>query len=127
MEVQQRIGQQRVQHIVDSYLLAGTENPDGFNNYLDDLLVQYPHGLIELALIETLIENWLRVPMQKGVPFLTSAHKRLKQWQSASTAERSLHSQLTPSQFSQITGLDAQVAFAALDCPTAPAPQPASE
>ena len=127
MEVQQRIGRQRVKHIVDSYLLAGTDNPDSFNAYLDDLLAQYHHGLVELALVETLVKNWLNVPMQKGIPFLSTARERLQQWQSEPVTERTLHSQLTPSQFSQITGLDAQIAFAALTRTAVPAPQPASD
>lgn len=127
MEVQQRIGQQRVKHIVDSYLLAGGDDLDPFNTYLDDLLAQYPHGLIELALVETLVKNWLNVPMPKGTPFLAEAHERLKYWQSDPASIELLHSQLTPSQFSQITGLDAQIAFSALDCPTTPATQTAPD
>ena len=126
MEIQQRIGQQRVKHIVDSYLLAGSDG-DAFNIYLEDLLAQYSSGLIELALVETLVKNWLRVPMQKGTSFLATAHERLKQWQSAPESIDSLHHQLSPGQFAQITGLDPEIAFAALDRPTAPAPQPAPD
>ena len=126
-EVQQRIGQQRVKHIVDSYLLKGTDDPDSFNAYLNDLLAHYPHGLVELALVETLVKNWLQVPMQKGIPFLATARERLQQWQAEPVNERSLHSQLTPSQFAQVTGLDAQLAFLALTRLSEPAPQPASD
>jgi len=79
-DLQQRISHQRVQHIVDSYLLAGDE-PGAFETYLHDLLSQYPHGLIELALVTTLVKKWLTIPMQKGVPFLATAHEQLKQWQ----------------------------------------------
>ncbi len=127
MEVQQRIGRQRIKHIVDSYLLTGSGELAPFNAYLDDLLTQYPHGLIELALVETLVENWLNVPMQKGIPFLEKAHERLKQWQLEPAPARSLHHQLTPSQFSQITGLDAQVTLSSLDCPATPVTQTASD
>ena len=127
MDVQQRIDQQRVKHIVESYLLAGNDNTDAFNLYLDELLVQYPCGLIELALVETLIENWLRVPMQKGTPFLAAAHEKLKLWYSQVPSSRALHHQLTPSQFLQITGLDPEIAFTALARPAEPAPQPAPE
>ena len=116
MEVQQRIGQQRVKHIVDSYLLVGND-ADTFSTYLNDLLAQYPYSLIELVLVETLVKNWLTVPMRKGISFLAEAHERLKQWQLEPASIASLHNQLTPSQFSQITGLDAQVAFATLDRP----------
>ena len=127
MEVQQRIGQQRVKHIVNSYLLAGSDSLDSFNAYLDDLLAQYSHGLIELALVETLVKNWVNVPMQKGIPFLAEAHERLKQWQLEPASIESLYNQLTPSQFSQITGLDAQIAFSALNRPTTPATQTAPD
>ncbi len=125
MEIQQRISQQRVKHIVDSYCLAGTET-DAFQSYLSELFGQYPHGLIELALVETLVKNWLIIPMQKGVPFLAAAHNRLKQWRSEPTANL-LASNLTPNQFSHITGLDPQSAFAALSQPTALPTQSATE
>ena len=109
MNIQHRINQQRVNHIVDSYLLAG-EDPASFQKYLDDLIVQYPAGLIELALVETLVSNWLKIPMEKGVAFLAATHERLKQWQQPDQSPA-----ITPSQFSQIVGLDAQPAFTALE------------
>ncbi len=127
MEVQQRIGQQRVQHIVDSYLLAGNDEIAPFNAYLDALFAQYPHGLIELALVETLAKSWRQVPMQKGIPFLIAAHKRLQQWQSEPVHIKLLYNQLTLAQFSQITGLDAQIAFSALGCSTTIATQTAPD
>jgi hypothetical protein len=119
MDIQQRISQQRVRHIIDSYRLMGTaDEADSFEAYVSELLSQYPHGLIELALVETLAKNWLTIPMQKGVTFLAAAHERIKQLQS-----QALTVGLTPSQFSQITGLDPELAFAALvespDQPTA--------
>ncbi|MEL6780417.1 MAG: hypothetical protein AAFO06_24575 [Cyanobacteria bacterium J06597_16] len=121
MEIQQRINQQRIQHIVDSYLLAGTQ-PNRFAAYLRELLSQYASGLIELALVETLAKSWLTIPMQKGVPFLSKVHERLKQWQQSDETDLSqipLTSTLSPSQFSQITGLEAEIAFAALSQPVA--------
>lgn len=149
MEIQQRINQQRIQHIIDSYLLAGTDqgrtdqartglaenepvseasdNGAQFATYLSDLLAQYAPGLIELALVETLVRNWLRVPMQKGLPFLSLTHDRLKLWQQENIDGKPLSSTLTPGQFSQITGLDAQVTFAALSEPVALSAQPAIE
>lgn len=111
MELQHRIGQQRIQHIIDSYILMG-EDATAFEGYLSELLSQYPHGLIELALVETLVKSWLIIPMVKGVPFLTTAHNRLKAWQQEQHIIHGLN--LTPNQFSQITGLDAQVAFDAI-------------
>lgn len=136
MEIQQRISQQRIQHIIDSYLLAGNDqgrkarvesdahgevsnNIAHFDTYLSDLLTQYAPGLIELALVETLAKSWLHVPMKKGVPFLSLAHDRLKLWQQENIDGKPLSSTLSPGQFSQITGLDAQVAFAALSQPVA--------
>lgn len=123
MDIQQRIYQQRVRHIIDSYMLMGTGNEtDGFDAYVNELLHQYPTGLIELALVETLSKHWLTVPMQRGIAFLTSVHEQIKQWQVHLGSEQ-VTVGLTPSQFSQITGLDAQLAFAALispnDSPTA--------
>ncbi|MEL6602625.1 MAG: hypothetical protein AAFP20_05295 [Cyanobacteria bacterium J06614_10] len=122
MEIQQRINQQRVRHIIDSYILMGNE-AEAFEAYLGDLLNQYPTGLVELALVETLVKSWLTIPMSKGVPFLDAAHAKLKQWQQQATATVSL----TPSQFSQITGLDAHTAFAALTQSRSRFPQPAAE
>ncbi|MEL6813840.1 MAG: hypothetical protein AAFP03_03380 [Cyanobacteria bacterium J06598_3] len=144
MEIQQRISHQRIQHIIDSYLLAGNDQTEKalvelnasdkvgnsgvqFDAYLGDLLTQYAPGLIELALVETLVKSWLRVPMEKGVPFLGLAHERLKLWQQESIEGKPLSSILSPGQFSQITGLDAQVAFAALTQPVALSAQSAIE
>lgn len=107
MEIQQRISQQRVRHVIDSYMLRGTvDETDAFDAYIDTLLSQYPQGLVELALVETLVKNWLTIPMEKGVAFLTAAHDCIQQWQS--TAQPVM---ITPSQFSQITGLDAHATF----------------
>ncbi|MGB3789613.1 MAG: hypothetical protein WA949_16505 [Phormidesmis sp.] len=108
-DLQQRISVQRVQHIVDSYLLEDNE-AEPFRTYLHELLRRYPYGLVELALVDTLIESWLTIPMQKGVPFLTAAHEQIKQWQQGLERIR-----LTHSQFYQITGLDPEVAFASLE------------
>ena len=124
MDIQQRIGQQRVRHIIDSYRLMGADDrANGFDAYVSELLSQYPHGLIELALVETLAKNWLTIPMEKGVTFLSAAHERIKQWQLDILHSNTVTIGLTPSQFLQITGLDPQLAFSALanpaDNPTA--------
>ncbi|MEL6351646.1 MAG: hypothetical protein AAFR58_07770 [Cyanobacteria bacterium J06627_28] len=132
MDIQQRIQTQRIQHIIDSYLLQGNYESgsngadDGlgatdirsFETYLDELLTQYPHGLIELALVETLIKSWLNFPMEKGVPFLSAAHHRLKAW-----TENTFTLTFTPSQFTQITGLDARSAFESLIKPSQNSPK----
>lgn len=107
------ISEQRIQYIVDSYSLSGSET-EGFERYLTELLSQYPPGLIELALVETLVKHWLSVPMQKGVAFLVSAHRRLCQWQNAALRGTPV-SILSSSEFSQITGLDPLPAFTALE------------
>ena len=117
MELKQRIGHQRVGHIVDSYSLVGHNDDDNeaihFEAYLQDLLSRYPHGLVELALVETLVKSWLTIPMEKGVAFLTKAHNQLKAWQQ-DCQQRPITISLTPSQFTQITGLEAVIAFDAL-------------
>ena len=118
MDIQQRIGQQRVQHIIDSYRLMGAgDEANGFDAYISELLSQYPHGLIELALVETLAKKWLTTPMEKGVAFLAAAHERIKQWQLDALHSEAVTIALTPSQFLQITGLDPQLAFSALANP----------
>ncbi|PZO51453.1 MAG: hypothetical protein DCF15_14815, partial [Phormidesmis priestleyi] len=61
MKIQQRINHQRLKHIIDSYRLMGDE-ADEFNAYVKELLSQYPHGLIEIALVETLAKSWLSIP-----------------------------------------------------------------
>lgn len=115
-DIRQRIHHQRIRHIVDSYLLAG-DQASPFDTYLSELMGEYASGLIELALVETLAKSWLTIPMQRGVPFLSSAHERLKQWQQEAASESTsnfLFSSLSPSQFSQITGLEPSIAFSAL-------------
>ncbi|MFK8184649.1 MAG: hypothetical protein AB8B99_14860 [Phormidesmis sp.] len=116
MDLHHRLGQHRVRYIIDSYMLMGAEpkSSSQFESYIDELFAQYPYGLIELALVETLSKSWLTIPMQKGVAFLSSVHERLKQWQVEQRASASLSVSVTPSQFSQITGLDPQIAFASL-------------
>ncbi len=127
MDLQQRLNQQRVRHIIDSYQLMGDEGT-AFEHNLNQLLSQYPHRLIELALVETLIKSWLNVPMVKGIAFLNETRSKLQQWQStqyrsaqnpdtqkASDTEPSFAPNFilsfTPNQFAQITGLDAEVTF----------------
>lgn len=107
MEIQERISRQRVKHIVESYQLSGAETGvDAFNAYLAELLKQYPHPVIELALTEGIVKGWKTVPMVKGMPFLEDVHKQLKTWET-----QPIISTITPAQFHQITGLDASVVF----------------
>jgi hypothetical protein len=105
MELQARLSQQRVQYIVSSYQLAGNDE-HAVQEYLATLLAIYPAPLIELALVETLIDHWLQIPLITGVTFLSQAHQRLRNWEFNPIA-----STLTPDQFQAITGLDPHPVF----------------
>ncbi|NJO43895.1 MAG: hypothetical protein HC769_21930 [Cyanobacteria bacterium CRU_2_1] len=111
MEIWQQLSQQRVKHIVSSYQLGGDE-ANQFDNYLAELLHGYPCPLIELALIETLIDNWLSVPLIRGIEFLSQAHNKLKTWET-----QPIVSTITPEQFQQISGLDPTPIFGSAEIP----------
>ncbi|WNZ22689.1 hypothetical protein HJG54_07360 [Leptolyngbya sp. NK1-12] len=100
MEIREQLNRQRVKHIVNSYQLGGNED-HRFDLYLEELLQIYPHALIELALVETLIDQWLMVPLTRGMEFLIRTHSRLKDWEN-----QPIVSTITPEQFQQIAGLD---------------------
>ncbi len=112
MELWEKLSRQRIKHIVSSYCLGGDE-VNRFDLYLDELLQLYPRPLIELALIETLIDYWLTVPLVRGVEFLVQAHDRLKTWES-----QPIVSTITPEQFKQIAGLDPAPIFGSAELPT---------
>ncbi|MGF1512519.1 MAG: hypothetical protein ACFB5Z_02310 [Elainellaceae cyanobacterium] len=107
MDLHEKIGQQRIKYIVDSYCLAGEEQISFFA-YLDGLMQTYPLPLIELSLAETIVENWLSAPFHRGVDFLNQAHARLKYWE-----VQPITSSITSTQFSTITGLDPSPVFGA--------------
>ena len=111
MEIQEQISQQRVKHIISSYQLGGSETSQ-VDTYLEELLQIYPPPLVELALIETLVDNWLSVPLAKGVKFLTQAHDKLKAWEN-----QPIVSTVTPEQFQQITGLNPSPVFGSTELP----------
>lgn len=113
MEICEQISQQRVKHIVTSYQLSGDETVS-FNAYLDSLLQRYPCPLVELALVETLIDRWLSVPLVRGVEFLAEAHHKLKIWET-----QPIFSTITPAQFQQIAGLDPTPIFGSAEQPAA--------
>lgn len=100
MELGEQIKQQRVKHIVRSYQLEGNET-EAFHEYLNQLLNCYPAPMVELALVEVLVNSWLRVPMPRGRAFLAQAHEQLKRWE-----DRGITTTIAPEQFHQITGLD---------------------
>lgn len=80
MDIQERINRQRVHHIVASYQLDGDDG-DAFAELLAQLLETYPQSLIELSLIESIVQGWSEIPMQKGMRFLQGVHDRLRLWQ----------------------------------------------
>ncbi|NEQ30970.1 MAG: hypothetical protein F6K04_08195 [Leptolyngbya sp. SIO4C5] len=75
--------------------------------YLSCLLDCYSTALVELALAEILVKNWLRYPMIRGVSFLMQVHEKLKNWET-----QPVMSVLTPTQFQLVTGLDPEPVFA---------------
>lgn len=111
MELWEHIRTQRIQHIVDSYQLGGQELPQT-NAYLADLLQSFPLSLVELALVETLVDVWVRVPPIRGVEFVVLAHEKLKSWQ-----HQPIISTITAEQFQQITGLDPSPVFGPTEVP----------
>ncbi|MBD2059614.1 hypothetical protein H6F88_27070 [Oculatella sp. FACHB-28] len=111
MEIREQLSQQRVKYIISSYQLSGNE-VDRFNTYLDELLQIYPPPLVELALVETLVDQWSSVPMLRGVEFLTQSHNKLKTWEN-----QPIVSTITPSQFQQIAGLDPTPVFGSTELP----------
>lgn len=106
MDIQLEISRQRVKHIVDSYHLQGDEMAL-FEGYLDELMELFPMPAVELALVETLLKNWLTIPMPRGEVFLEEAHELLKQWKASMRVETTVSME----QFKQITGLDPAPVF----------------
>lgn len=100
MNLQAEINRQRVKHIIDSYQLAQGAHPEQFSTYLDDLLKLYPTPVVELALVETLVDEWLNVPMLRGSKFLEKVYEKLQTWETSEVAIA-----ISLEQFQQITGL----------------------
>ncbi|MBF2002984.1 MAG: hypothetical protein IGS50_18975 [Synechococcales cyanobacterium C42_A2020_086] len=111
MKLQEQVSRQRVKHIVSSYQLSGDE-PHQFELYLEELLRLYPYPLIELALIETLVDQWISVPLRRGVEFLAQTHNKLKSWEN-----QPIVSTMTPAQFRDIAGLDPTPIFGSSELP----------
>ncbi|MBW4582350.1 MAG: hypothetical protein KME42_22510 [Tildeniella nuda ZEHNDER 1965/U140] len=109
MEIGAQLSRQRVKHIVSSYQLDGNDT-EAFEQNLHLLLDHYPSPLIELALVQTLVDSWLQVPLLRGYAFLAKAYDLLKQWEQAfcqgDSLAQELASTISPEQFQQITGLD---------------------
>jgi hypothetical protein len=100
MTLEEQISRQRVKHIVSSYDLTG-EEIDRCTKYVDELLQTYAPALIELALTHTIVQNWLTVPMPRGMAFFDQVRDVLIDWQA-----NSIQINFTPDEFQQITGLD---------------------
>jgi hypothetical protein len=95
----------RIHDIVVSYHLAGDDGTS-FEGYLAQLMERFPLVLLELALVETLVRQWLQIPFEKGVAFLQCVHGLLHEWQA-----ETFQCHLTPAYFEMITGLDAAPVF----------------
>ncbi len=118
MDFREQLKQQRVKHIVSSYQLAGTD-AESFEHYLAGLLHAYPAPLIELALVETLVDCWVRLPVIRGCEFLAIAHDYLQDWDDrlqAFSRHQPVASTIAPEQFQQITGLDPSPIFGLTGC-----------
>ena len=110
MKLLERLNQQRVKYIVESYRLqTEAEATDLFAAYLERLLQTYPTGLIELALVETLLDGWRVIPLVRGTEFLAKVHHKLQDWE-----QQPFVTTITPSCFQQITGLDPLPVFGSL-------------
>ena len=96
------IQQQRIQHIVDSYALAGRETA-AFRDGLAAILDQYSFWMVEWALVDVLVQNWLRYPLPRGRAFLHQVEGCLQTW----VHDGAISSALTPEQFQLIAGLPA--------------------
>lgn len=94
------IQQQRVQHIIDSYALAGREAA-AFEEALAVMLDRYSYPLVEWALAEALVQNWLRYPLPRGLAFLQQVEACLQAWLDAADSPL----MLTAEQFEHVTGL----------------------
>jgi hypothetical protein len=102
--IQEKINHHRVFHIITSYQLASDDS--GFRSALDNLLIQHPSALIELAIVDVLVQSWAVVPLVRGLAFLDLVILRLQDWNSGV-----ITSKVTPDLFESITGLTAQVVF----------------
>jgi hypothetical protein len=114
VEFTKQIQYQRVKHIVDSYCLEGCE-PLSFEQHLKKLLEIYPAYVVELALVEVLVAQWMRVPMQRGNRFLAEVEQHLYEWMHQPNRDRPISPyRITAEQFQTITGLDPTPVFNAI-------------
>lgn len=91
---------QRIDHILSSYCLWG-QHPHHPYQLMTDLLDNYPAPLVELAVVEVLVDQWLAASLPRGLPFLD----QVIQWLGCCSTD-GFELKVLPPQFQQITGLD---------------------
>ncbi len=106
--LRQRVDQQRVKHIIESFHLSGQDG-SRFDDRLERLLGEYSSTWLELAIAEVLVLNWLIVPLPRGLEVLRQVHNLLVQWQA-----HGMTNLLTELEFQRITGLDPVPVFYSL-------------
>jgi hypothetical protein len=111
MSLHDRISRQRLKYIISSYQLDGHQSHQ-VSNFLEELQSRYPLPLIELAVVETLVDQWVSVPLVRGMAFFAKAHAKLKAWET-----QPIISTITPAQFRHITSLDPTPVFGTTDLP----------
>jgi hypothetical protein len=102
MDLQTRIDRQRLHHIIDLYNLRGND-PEEFNQRLEQLFADYQTNTIELAIVDTLVLTWMALPPVKGLDFIDRVSFRL-------TAN--LPTLVSANHYRLITGLDGSHLFA---------------
>ena len=91
---------QRINHIFTAYQLWGSQ-ADRVRQQIIQLLAQYPAPLMELAIVEVLVQQWLTALFPRGLQFID----RVQQWLDA-CATVGISLTVLPPQFQAITGLD---------------------
>jgi hypothetical protein len=121
MDIQLEVRRQRVKHIVDSYHLQGDEVAL-CEGYLEELIGLFPMPALELALVETILQNWLTIPMPRGKLFFDQVRALLQHWKETTVVE----TLVSMEQFHHITGLDPAPVFGPELPPQFPVPRTVS-
>lgn len=91
---------QRISHIFNAYQLWGSQS-ERVQQQVTQLLAQYPAPLMELAIAEVLVQQWLTALFPRGTQFIDRVHQWLD---TCATVGVSLT--VLPPQFQAITGLE---------------------
>ncbi|MEM1426065.1 MAG: hypothetical protein AAGF75_05875 [Cyanobacteria bacterium P01_H01_bin.130] len=91
---------QRISHIFNAYQLWGAQS-EQVQQQVIQLLDQYPAPLMELAIAEVLVQQWLTALFPRGTQFIDRVH----QWLDA-CATVGISLTVLPPQFQAITGLE---------------------